>query len=61
MLANHRTAVDEHGCGKVDNRGRRPWRRSRRPSPGSADPAEPGSGPAWPAYTTPSARRAAHA
>ena len=22
MLANHRTAVDEHRCGKVDNRGR---------------------------------------
>jgi len=36
MLANRRTAVDEHGCGKVDNRGRRPWRRSRRPSPSAA-------------------------
>ena len=36
MLANHRTAVDEHGCGKVDNPGRRPGRRSRRPSPSAA-------------------------
>lgn len=26
MLANHRTAVDEHGCGKVDNRGRKVWK-----------------------------------
>ena len=24
MLASHLTAVDEHGCGKVDNRDRRP-------------------------------------
>ena len=36
MLANHRTAVDEHGCGKVDNRGRRPGGDRGGPSPSAA-------------------------